>query len=339
MRTRRTSSTPLHGVLSRLWSASIVGVIVSASVGCADIADLEAHKPFPGMPDSPSMKCSDGTKFVMCDSVRDTLPQDGNMLTTAPSYRLSGNDVVDEWTGLSWYTLTGPLKPHDEALAHCQFLGGYRLPTRIELVSLLDFSQDRSTRIDTNAFPHVEPVAYWTNSMYDKDVNFYWTVDFNRDSSDPYPVRSTYATNKAAVLCVKDDGASFVPGPFEAVGTGNLLLRDARTGLMWIKKPIRNSGTWTAALQDCPNAPHGSYGDFRTANAKELATLVDDAVAGQMTLGTWKEFEIEYNQTIWASTPRSKPDSIYVLNSTGGSIGQHDAVENSLWTMCVRGPD
>lgn len=286
------------------------------------------------------MKCSDGTKFVACASLADTMQQDGNKLTTAPSYRLSGNDVVDELTGLSWYTLTGPLKPHEEAKDHCRVLaGGYRLPTRIELVSLLDFSQDRPTLIDTNAFPHVEPVAYWTNSVYDKDVNFYWTVDFNRDSSDTYPVRSTFATNKAAVLCVKDDATSFVPGPFEAVGTADLLLRDARTGLMWIKKPMRSSGNWMAALEDCPSAPHGSYGDFRTANAKELAMLVDDSVAGPMTLGTWKEFEIEYNQTIWASTPSSKPDSIYVLNSTGGSIGQQPAVENSLWTMCVRGPD
>lgn len=317
-----------------------VSAALFAGTGCADIAGLEEHKPYPGMPDSTSMRCSDGTNFVSCDDVRTTAPQDGNTLITEPLYQLSGSDVVDVRTGLSWSTITGPKQDHAAAADHCNQLGGpYRLPSRIELVTLLDFSQERQTRINTKTFTNVQPMPYWTNSVYNKDSNFYWTVDFDGNSSSEYTVVATFTTNKAGVLCVKDDVEPFAPGSFVEVDAKALLVRDTRTGLVWIKKPIRTSGNWMAALQDCRDARNGSYSDFRTANVKELSLLVDDSVAGPTTLGTLKDFDIEFNQTIWASTPSHQPDFIHVLNTSGGSISKQEAKNNSLWTMCVRGPD
>jgi hypothetical protein len=65
------------------------------------------------------------------------------------SYDTSQEDVVlDEVTGLMWAKAQSQPLSHDDAAAYCGGLsaGGYcdwRLPTRIEAVSILDLSRAR----------------------------------------------------------------------------------------------------------------------------------------------------------------------------------------------------
>ncbi len=87
--------------------------------------------------------------------------------------------VVDEVTGLWWQQpmdakdtqnadcMAGCTQP--QALAYCANLtigtySGWRLPTRIELVSILDFAQLGST-INQAAFPSTPPEYFWTSSL------------------------------------------------------------------------------------------------------------------------------------------------------------------------------
>lgn len=91
--------------------------------------------------------------------------------------------VVDMVTTLMWEepTSTGT---YDWAGAkrHCVDLrtAGYsdwRLPTRIELVSLVDFTRS-DPAIDTATFPSTVSGAYWTSSPFVGSSSLAWNVYF-----------------------------------------------------------------------------------------------------------------------------------------------------------------
>lgn len=73
------------------------------------------------------------------------------------SYVTSAETVCDKVTGLTWSRIPSGPKTWDEAVATCDTLsaGGmtdWRLPTRIELLSLVDFAKE-TPAIDGTAFP------------------------------------------------------------------------------------------------------------------------------------------------------------------------------------------
>jgi hypothetical protein len=113
-------------------------------------------------------------------------------LPNPQSYDASSLDFVyDTVTGLTWQrTLETSVAtdggvvtlalPWDQAVAYCSNLtlddGGWRLPARIELVSLLDVTQDPA--LDQSAFPDTPPDEFWTSTAFAKDPTWAWYVDF-----------------------------------------------------------------------------------------------------------------------------------------------------------------
>jgi hypothetical protein len=90
-----------------------------------------------------------------------------------------GADVVlDSVTGLSWWRQGLPATTLDAAWQQCQSISpgaGWRVPTRIELVSLIDF-----THVPTinTVFPTRGDI-YWTSSPVATDAGVpYWSVSF-----------------------------------------------------------------------------------------------------------------------------------------------------------------
>jgi hypothetical protein len=85
--------------------------------------------------------------------------------------------VLDEVTGLVWrsdFSAT-PLS-YSSAAEYCAQLK-MRLPTRIELVSLIDFTQ--TPTIALTMFPGTQRSGYWTSSTYPTDgAAERWYVDF-----------------------------------------------------------------------------------------------------------------------------------------------------------------
>lgn len=92
-------------------------------------------------------------------------------------YQIFGPTIVDTLTGLEWQRrhVGRPLNLKD-AITYCSNLelngGGWRLPTKEELESLLDYSQ-RPT-IDQIAFPETPEEWFWTSTA----DSGYWAVDF-----------------------------------------------------------------------------------------------------------------------------------------------------------------
>ncbi|HRI63099.1 MAG TPA: DUF1566 domain-containing protein [Polyangium sp.] len=322
-------------------STWVVIVLLTSVAGCAEAAGLEEHTRYLGFPDSLSVPCSNGLLTVNCDLLSTSAPQDGHTLNAKPVYEVSGADVIDKITGLSWYRTPGGPQNHDQAVEYCDVLpGNYRLPTRIELISLLDFRDGSLVRIDKDMFPDVKPMRYWTSSQYGDIVDDFWIVDFCSACMAEYPVVYDHTSASLGVLCVKSEGEPFQTGPFTVAGVENRFLRDNRTGLMWMKKTLEVQKDWKDSLLMCAKAPDGAYGDFRMPNAKELATIVDESkVSSETEASIQSPFEIGYNQSIWSSTPSRTPGKFFKLNATGASIQAETGALGYIQTLCVRGPD
>lgn len=94
--------------------------------------------------------------------------------------------VYDAVTGLTWWRASLPATSLEDADSgaweQCQGLGpGWRLPTRIELVSLVDFTQPSpSPTIDPVAFPSTPTEVFWTSSPVPAETGpvGLWTVSF-----------------------------------------------------------------------------------------------------------------------------------------------------------------
>jgi hypothetical protein len=97
--------------------------------------------------------------------------------------------VVDNVTGLVWQRYvesTG--RSLAQAVSYCEslVLGGYddwRLPTLIELVSIVDFSK-ANPAIDRQAFDGTPVAAFWSSSPLVGDTSYGWRVNFVAGTTD-----------------------------------------------------------------------------------------------------------------------------------------------------------
>ena len=111
------------------------------------------------------------------------------------------SEVYDEVTGLAWEPGLGAAAgDYATAWEHCEALASvilapaptpWRVPARIELVSLLDFT--RQPMIDMEAFgiaPGTAVGTYWSSSVVPDNTNadaslLHWTVDFTAGGVSP----------------------------------------------------------------------------------------------------------------------------------------------------------
>jgi hypothetical protein len=91
---------------------------------------------------------------------------------------MGGEAVLDKQTGLTWArnaNLSGGRKPWQEATKFCQDLEignrkGWRLPTKEELITILDTSQSEPALPDGHPFENYGGAwksSYWTGTTYE----------------------------------------------------------------------------------------------------------------------------------------------------------------------------
>jgi hypothetical protein len=126
-----------------------------------------------------------------------------------PSYENNQDSTVtDTVTGLMWEQPVSPTSfTWAEAKAHCSALsdaalGGHRdwrLPTRIELGSLVDYAvADPGPTIDDTAFPSTPAERFWCETPNAQSLSMAWTVDFSSGQVYDETVASSYR-----VRCVR----------------------------------------------------------------------------------------------------------------------------------------
>ncbi|AUX23137.1 hypothetical protein SOCEGT47_036560 [Sorangium cellulosum] len=286
-------------------------------------------------PDSMTRRCSNGTTVVeACPRPSEPLfGQDGNYLITVPSYEEGNGVVTDSVTGLVWekaaedgsFHMAGALQ-HCEAIAASR-LGGrddWRLPTRRELVSLMDFGH-------TAAFPDI---------VTPYQDGFYWSAtDVADDDSRAWGVLASNASlgyldkieaTRARALCV---GGESKLAPVELSVAESWVL-DLSTGLVWQRQAALSKFSWSDALAHCEELELAGRTDWRLPSAKELLTLVDDARSGPAI--DPEAFPGAEPGVFWSSTPalESADKALLVNFSNGASLSA--SLRDPRLVRCVR---
>lgn len=105
------------------------------------------------------------------------------------SYTDNGDGTVtDNVTGLMWQQAV-PATTYDwaDAVAYCPTLtlaghSDWRLPSMIELVSIVDYGQYKPS-IDPTYFPSTPSEPFWSSSPFAGSSGYAWNVDFYRGDS------------------------------------------------------------------------------------------------------------------------------------------------------------
>jgi hypothetical protein len=109
-----------------------------------------------------------------------------------------GYTVTDNLTGLMWQQ-TVPTGTYTwvQAVAYCPTLNlaghsDWRLPSRIELVSIVDFGVTSGATINATYFPSTPASWFWSSSPLVGSSSRAWYVYFNDGYTNYLDVSSTY---------------------------------------------------------------------------------------------------------------------------------------------------
>ena len=276
------------------------------------------------------------------------------------SYTAAAGTVTDNVTGLMWQQTpaaadggTFPQLAQADAVTYCTGLNlaghqDWRLPTVIELASILDYNvQSPGPTINQTSFPGTpggESSAFWTltPAVWGGNVGGANQVFFYDGQVDPNPVTET-----AYLRCVRGGTGPFAasPGPAPAgrytiPATGTVL--DTKTLLTWEQTPEGDAGSFpkmlqTAAVTYCANLGL-SGGGWRLPTANELETLVDFS----QTSSTTPSIDVTFfpdtpAEEFWSATPVA-PVGIesWEVGFAGGGAGSDVGSEYSWYVRCVR---
>jgi hypothetical protein len=229
--------------------------------------------------------------------------------------------VTDHVTGLVWEANVDKFTEYtqEQALAHCASIG-FRLPTRLELVSLVDFTQPNPT-IDGTYFMNTPAQKYWTSSHFVCDPTEAYYVGFDQSGTHPTSISNQ---NQFFARCVKGAPTKCASTRYQIQADGSVL--DGTTGLTW-QRTFVQSTSWSNALKLCPSG-------WRLPSVNELQTIVDqnqqsppiDRVA----------FPDTPSGDFWTSSPKAgdATQAWYVAFIHGHAAT--DSVAQAFWVRCVR---
>jgi uncharacterized protein DUF1566 len=203
-------------------------------------------------------------------------------LPNPASYTDNGDGTVtDDVTRLVWQKAVASTQAYAwcAAINYCATLTlagrTWRLPTRIELLSLVDFTRT-SPAIDTTAFPAVPGGKYhwtaspWVVSQLATKAQDAWIVNF-------YEGLASNAGDRAApeyARCVSSDDEGPLPSPrYTQVAAGEV--QDVDTKLVWATTGTTVTTSFAAAQTACSSLGLNGH-TWRTPSIKELSTLVDE---------------------------------------------------------------
>ncbi len=185
-------------------------------------------------------------------------------------YAVTAGTVLDERTRLVWQRQSSSATTRDGARAACEALvlegaDDWRLPTRIELLSLVSYGRSPPT-VNVVAFPSASGGVFWSTTPDPRTPDEGWGVDFDRAESALDAIATAHR-----VRCVRG-----LPDPRpKPRGEGDLVI-DPRTGLTW-QRTVGTAApvTWTDALLACQQAKTSGRMGWRLPTVRELESLVD----------------------------------------------------------------
>jgi hypothetical protein len=239
-----------------------------------------------------------------------------------------GTTVRDEITGLEWSVAFTERVDYAGAVAHCDSRPetdgeSWRLPTRIELVSLVD--RTRNPAIDERAFPETPADYFWSASPVPTAPGSRYSVYFGVGET-AWGAEDQVA---AHARCVRSGHRAPEPR-LVAEGGG---VTDTATGLEWEQEAPDVELGVDAARTYCDGLSLAGTG-WRLPSPKELQTLVEPAAsAADGTLLDTAVFSSSPAASAWAYDGPSVP--AMTVRFTDGFTGIADT-GTSHPVRCVR---
>lgn len=248
------------------------------------------------------------------------------------NYALTVDTATDMTTGLTWPRKLGDLSgTFAEAVAYCDTLDlgdftDWRLPTRIELQTLLSYSGDLVT-INDDVFEGELSSSYWATSRYLRmgAVDTRWIVSFSSFTGTSHQPEN----ESAHVTCVRRAPASAAPF---LPGDGIVAAPD--TGLTWQATPAPSAQTWSAATTYCADLDLEGIG-WRLPTALELLSIIDSEGSGPELLDPL--FASGTKTKYWSTTRDMGLPNHVTVDVRFGSPGSHsDNSPDTAIARCVR---
>jgi RNA polymerase sigma factor (sigma-70 family) len=292
-----------------------------------------AHSPAPAAanPVSPHVGCSGHSADIWANWPMPNSP--GTGLPNPEGYTNLGNGTVrDNVTCLTWQRTPAPATyTFTQAKAYCAGLtlagGGWQLPTRIQLMSIVDPAHS-GPAIDSTAFPGTPAQYFWTSSpwfvttppLHAWIFNFYEGMESN----------AALETGAYQVRCVQSaDGAG---SPDYQIADGQVT--DPATGLTWQQAYSATEMPAAAAASYCASLDLDGY-SWRLPSIKELATLVDEsAVSPAIDVSAFPG--VPADVWFWSSTVSApSPPEQWGLNFNDG-FSYFRSTSDTGYARCVR---
>ncbi|WP_437785229.1 DUF1566 domain-containing protein [Sorangium sp. So ce1097] len=287
-------------------------------------------------------------------------PAGSGLPNPASTTDLGGGVVRDNVTCLEWQQ-SPPSESYtwDQAIRYCDdlTLGGHsdwRLPTRIEMTSIVDFTQ--SPAIDRTAFPGARGGFHKTASDWILTIR-QAGAGAGRDQAWAFNlsdgiVSNAYSKATAASLrCVRGNGegeapsspAVAPPDQYTVVSPGEVM--DNYTRLIWQQGDSPTTMSWADAASYCATLDLNGH-TWRLPSIRELATLVDEAqVAPSINRAMFPDtqYGARSNDWYWGSheAVRNAP-AAWALNFDDGFTGFNAGASGkwnhftAAWVKCVR---
>jgi len=251
--------------------------------------------------------------------------------------------VTDDVTGLMWQRVVSPeQRPWADAAVYCAgvTLGGHsdwRVPTEIELISLIDGSVPIGPVIDAVAFAGTPAGYYWSSlPMADLSGNA-WLVDFNSGSAYDAAI-----DGPEYVRCVRSAGGG--TGVRSGAANGHYAItaqavHDNRTGLTWQRATAPTTHDRAGARTYCGSAElTGELGGegWRLPTGKELLTLVDYGFGPPGPTIDAEAFPGTPGAFFWSATELTVPTPAVMFVDFEYGHATNYAVSPTSHVRCVR---
>jgi len=251
------------------------------------------------------------------------------------SYDFSRAGVLtDEVTGLMWQAYLSPELAWPDADEYCSELRahGYcdwRVPSRIELVSLVDFSVTNPA-LDP-LFPVVGGEFFSASTVEDYRFAIGSDGATRAFTAAQAPARPT--------RCVRRELPARTPEPRYSIDgeAPDELVTDHATGLVWQRRPSTETYSFAGAETYCAGLARGG-GGFRVPSMKELQTVLDERAENLVDPEIFADFPDAPNVTFWTSTPsaRLSGHAWFVRGAFTIDTAEDAGLEADFFVRCVR---
>ncbi len=276
-------------------------------------------------------------------------------------FRQVGKEILqDTKTGLMWEqagSLPGTNWDGANAYAQSCNLGGYhdwRLPTKEEWEELLTYAnnqgitQNKESFFDASGFKNTVS-SYWSSSTSTNRTDNAWYVYFNYANGGGLSEHSkAFYGHSVRAVRGGHQGQTHVKQPTTPssngsrfMQTGNGILKDTKSGLMWEQAGSSRETSWASANNYAQSLTLGGYHDWRLPTKEEWEELVSYAKTQGVSNNMGNFFDKQgFKNTIdkyWSSTadPGSTGYALCV-DFFYGNVGNRGKGEGAIYIRAVR---